>query len=276
MVSEKGKVSVSTVNGSSNDEIVKMFTNDMEAITDADSAVHHLLDRINEHGNKKDYMIKENVEIVVPFNNSLLEHDRYQFAFIDTPGSNNIEIDQESHLDNLESVLREQTNALPLFIADNSCLTGKDNGDLKKLLDAFEGGFSIQNIILVIAKADDLVKSDLSEEDAELIKQWNITTNMYVSQVIGIGEKKQDKMHWIQEGYRQRYEKAKPNIVELNAPNYNKTPCGRTLSIAVQESLSKELIASGIPHVENEILYFAKTYVYNLHNAALKEFSEAF
>ncbi len=259
-ISENGKIKIEARDEKNDDEIVKAITYGMDKITDADSAVYYLVDRINEYGNKKDNQIKENIEINVPFNNSLLENDRYQFAFIDTPGSNNIEIDQEAHMENLESILKEQTNALPIFIADNSCLTGKDNGELKKLLDTFEGGFSIQNIILVIAKSDDLVKSDLLEEDSELIKQWNITTKMYVSQIMGIGEKKQNKNHWIQEGYQQRYEKAKSYIVELNAPKYNKTPCGRSIPSDVRVHLPEGLIASGIPQVENEILYFAKTY----------------
>lgn len=146
-ISENGKIKIEGRDEKNDDEIVKAITYGMDKITDADSAVYYLVDRINEYGNKKDNRIKENIEI-----------------------------DQEAHMENLESILKEQTNALPIFIADNSCLTGKDNGELKKLLDTFEGGFSIQNIILVIAKSDDLVKSDLLEEDSELIKQWNITT----------------------------------------------------------------------------------------------------
>lgn len=261
-INPNGQIDVNVVNGSANDSIVKMIKCDLEDYHSPDEVLYKILDNINSLGIAEEQSINETIEIKIPFHSSILEQEDYQFAFIDTPGSNNVEIDQEAHLVNLKKILSEQTNALPIFVTERSQLTGNDNDELKKLLDNYEDGFSIQNQIIVIAKADSLVKSDLEEEVPNLINQWSITpTIMYVSQVIGIGEKKEDKEQWLQEGYKERYtQNTIESVLRLNAPSYNKTPCDRNIPEERKNELSKELIASGIPHVESEILYFARTY----------------
>lgn len=262
-IDRNGKIFVSAIGSvSKNDALIETLSKELDIYDNPDVIVYNILDRINSFGKDSVTDVNDIVEIKVPFRNSLLDHEKYQFAFIDTPGSNNAEVDQEMHLVNLESILKEQTNALSIFMAEKSCLSGNDNSDLKKLLDRFEKGFSIQNQIIVIAKADKLVKSELEEDAPSIIKQWNATpTIMYVCQGIAIGEKRDSSKEWIQPSNKDHYTKNKINeVIDLKVPNYNKTPCRRSMPKEISEELSDALLASGIPQVEWEIQYFAKRF----------------
>lgn len=259
-INDNAKINVLLKSGRKNAELINYLTADLSDENRPDYVMYIILDRINSKEFNSKYTIKENVDIQVPFITSILKHDNYQYAFIDTPGSNNVEINQEAHRENLESVLRTQTNALPILLVDRSCLAGNDNLELKKLLDRFDKGFSIPNQIIVITKADELVESDLKEDLPEVIKQWNVSpTIMYVSQVMGIAEKKEEKTNWIQVAYYERYNLSHEGVERLNPPRFNRTPCNR-FKVSDEKKLSPLLMASGIPQVESEIAYFAERY----------------
>lgn len=122
----------------------------------------------------------------------------YSFVFIDTPGSNNGDEAQKIHRENLEELMDEQTNALPIFVMGRNSLDSNDANDLRVLLENKEAGFALQNCIIAISMSDQLVEQQLSEEMPEKIKRWmNHPTIMYVSPIAAIGEKKADKHIWI-------------------------------------------------------------------------------
>jgi predicted GTPase len=222
--------------------------------------LHQIIENLNIEtgGNSHISEIKDSVTISVPFRNSELDTERYSFVFIDTPGSNNGDEAQRIHRQNLEELMDKQTNALPIFVMGRNSLDSNDANDLRTLLENKESGFSLQNCIIAISMADLLVEQQLSEEMPEKIKQWlNHPTIMFVSPIAAIGEKKIDKGKWIDQAYRQIYEKKLTDLTELMPPSYNETPCGRKISNERRASIPSLLFASGIPSLETEINYYA-------------------
>lgn len=194
----------------------------------------------------------------MPFRRSELDTDKYSFVFIDTPGSNNGDEAQKIHLENLEEGFEEQTNALPIRVMNRNSLDSNDANDLLDRLKKNEDGFALQNCIIAISMSDQLVEQQLSEEMPEKIKRGaNHPTIMYVSPIAAIGEKKADKHVWIDQAYRQIYEKKMGDLSEVNPPSYNETPCGRKMDDARRRMISPLLYASGIPSLETEINYYA-------------------
>jgi len=222
--------------------------------------IHQILENLNVDTSEDSRISKIDgtVTITVPFRKSELDTERYSFVFIDTPGSNNGNEAQKIHRENLEKLMDEQTNALPIFVMSRNSLDSNDTNDLRTLLESKEIGFAVQNCIIAISMSDQLVEQQLAEEMPDKIKQWlSHPTIMYVSPVAAIGEKKLNKDSWIDGAYRQLYERKVSDLVEVIPPRYNQTPCGRTISEGRKKALPSLLYASGLPSLETEINYFA-------------------
>ena len=232
-----------------------------EYLLNEESVLHQIIENLNKETSSEDSKLAEidgSVRITVPFRRSELDTEKYSFVFIDTPGSNNSDEAQAIHRENLERLMDEQTNALPIFVMGRNSLDSNDANDLRTLLENKEAGFAVQNCIIAISMSDQLVEQQLSEELPQKVKDWlNHPTIIFVSPVAAIGEKKTDKNTWIDQTYRQIYERKMSDLVEVCPPNYNETPCGRKMAEERVKAITSLLYASGVPSLETEINYFA-------------------
>jgi len=247
-------------NGEKDNEILEELLIGIEGLESEERIIHQIVENLNVETSEdsKIAKIEGTVEITVPFRNSELDIAKYPFVFIDTPGSNNGNEAQRIHRENLEKLMDEQTNALPVFVMGRNSLDSNDAKDLRTLLERKDAGFALQNCVIAISMSDQLVEQQLAEEMPEKIRQWmNHPTILYVSPVAAIGEKKEDKNNWIDDAYRQIYEKKVGDLIETVPPRYNATPCGRTISERRIKELSPLLYASGLPSLETEINYYA-------------------
>ena len=242
------------------EKLIEELERGTEALETEEQILHQIIENLNTESSTGSRIaeIKSIVDITVPFKCSNMDLENYSFVFIDTPGSNNSDEAQKIHRENLEKLMDEQTNALPVFVMGRNSLDSNDTNDLRVLLENKKAGFALQNCIIVISMSDQLVEQQLSEQMPEKIKQWmNHPTIMYVSPVAAIGEKKTDKGKWIDQAYKQIYDRKMADMIEVNPPEYNETPCGRKMSDAEKKSLSPLLFASGVPSLEKEINYYA-------------------
>lgn len=246
--------------GKVDDELISELFNGTEKLDSEEKILHQIIENLNTEASLESRIAKidSKVSISVPFRKSELDTEKYEFVFIDTPGSNNGDEAQKIHRENLEELMSEQTNALPIFVMSRNSIDSNDANDLRTLLESKEAGFALQNCIIAISMSDQLVEQQLSEEMPDKVKQWlSHPTIMYVSPIAAIGEKKADKRKWIDKAYKQIYEKKMGDITEVNPPNYNETPCGRKMNTARIKAISPMLYASGLPSLETEINYFA-------------------
>lgn len=246
--------------GDVDEDLIQELVNGTDGFTCEEQILHQIIENLNIETSEESLIaeIESSVRVTVPFRRSELDTEKYSFVFIDTPGSNNGDEAQKIHRENLEELMDEQTNALPIFVMGRNSLDSNDTNDLRVLLENKEAGFALQNCIIAISMSDQLVEQQLSEEMPEKIKRWmNHPTIMYVSPIAAIGEKKADKHIWIDQAYRQIYEKKMGDLSEVNPPSYNETPCGRKMTDARKKSITPLLYASGIPSLETEINYYA-------------------
>ncbi|MCR5743302.1 MAG: dynamin family protein [Lachnospiraceae bacterium] len=201
-----------------------------------------------------------NVSITLPFNESLLNRENCKIVIIDTPGSNNSNIDQTEHLESLKKMMGEQTNALPIFIMDRNQVVSNDNSELKNLVDEYKEGFSCPNCLVVFSKAENISDNALNQAIPPAFLNWHgKTTFMYVCAVGAIGEKKRgDK--WLDPEYQELYKKWKMNYDERSLPDHNIIPNGRVMDKNTRAEVSDALYATGIPSVEDEINYYIQRY----------------
>ena len=259
-LSINGKEILVSASDEKNDDLLDELLSNTESLCSEEEIIHQILENLNVETSEDSHIskIEGNVIVTLPFRKSELNTDKYSYVFIDTPGSNNGNEAQKIHRENLEKLMDEQTNALPIFVMSRNSLDSNDTNDLRTLLENKEVGFAVQNCIIAISMSDQLVEQQLAEEMPDKIKQWlSHPTIMYVSPVAAIGEKKTDKASWIDGAYRQLYERKVSDLVDVVPPKYNQTPCGRAISDGRKKALSPLLYASGLPSLETEINYFA-------------------
>lgn len=203
-----------------------------------------------------------NVCIKLPFSKSILDQKDSKVVFIDTPGSNNSDIDQQQHRLSLEKLMGEQTNALPVFVMDRNQVISNDNNEVKSLIDDNKTGFSNPNCIIVFSKAENIPRSAFNQTIPLPFLNWHgKTTFLYTCAVGAIGCKKEDPT-WLDPEYKDCYSDWKIKFDKDNRilPQHNIVPCGRTMDRAIRSQIDDELYATGIPSVEDEINYYVSRY----------------
>ncbi len=229
-----------------------------DTLSNEQEIIHFILDKINNANDTEDPVshIDNCISVYVPFHNSRLNFDDYSFCFIDTPGSNNGE--EKSHRATLEELMMDQTNALPLVVATRGSLASNDSFDLRELLTVMEDGFSKQNCIIAISMSDELVSTQIKEDIPDSVREGvSDPTIMYVSPVAAIGVRKDNSVEWIDQTYKEIFESKVSALLKTQPPDYNMTPCKRSLSKEDKESLDPLSYASGLPSLEQELNYFA-------------------
>lgn len=233
---------------------------------DADGAtvIRSILNVLNASSDESDWQenIGNNIVIEVPFCKSILNNSTAKIVLIDTPGSDNSNVNQQAHRVSLEDLMQHQTNALPVFIMDREKIEGNDNNDVKELIDSNKSGFSSPNCLVVFSKAERLGVSNLKKTIPTSFLNWHgRITYLYVCAVGALGAKK-DKPEFVDADYADAYKKWKRCYAddELSLPQYNSIPCGREIAPTIKGSINDELFASGIPSLEDEINYYVEKY----------------
>ena len=240
------------------EKLLSLLFSGCEECSNEQEIIHLVLDRLNSTTEDENPIttIENCVSVYTPFSKSKLDFEHYSFCFIDTPGSNNG--DEKSHRANLEDLMLDQTNALPIVVATRNALTSNDSFDLRNLLNEMEDGFSKQNCIIAISMSDELVTSQIKEEIPDSVREGiSDPTIMYVSPIAAIGVKKEEAVDWIDEAYKEIFEMKVGSLTKTIPPQYNMTPRGRKLTDTEIKEMDKLLYASGLPSLEQELNYFA-------------------
>lgn len=233
----------------------------------ADVIMHVILDYFNQP-DKDDEFLKKidwNVSIKVPFVNSLLTDSEARIVFYDTPGSNNKELDQTAHKDALDEFLDKQTNAFPILLTKKDEMTANDVVNIQKQLDDHRSNFSNSNCLVVVSQCDRYTKDELEQSIPTLVKDWHgRSTILFTSPIAAIGEQKKDKNSWQDSSYKQAFDRwvagQESEKTRSCLPDLNVIPCeGREIP-DIKGRVPEMLYDTGIPSVENEILYHVKNY----------------
>ena len=247
------------------DKLKEIYGKDISEVS-AKKLLHDTLDFLNEsEGHSLLEKIGWNLVVKAPFANSVLSESDSEIILYDTPGSNNATLNQQAHREALEQMMSEQTNALPVFVATRDSISSNDNYKIKNLLDDYSDNFSNPNCIIVLSKSDKLTKSELDQDlPPEIIKWHGKSTVLFVTPVGAIGERKVDKDNWIDESYKDAFyewqKKMQDEKSRIDLVKHNIIPCNRNDMDKVKESCSQELFDTGIPSLENEILFYIQNY----------------
>ena len=248
------------------DYLKERYKKDDISDVSAKKLIHDTLDFLNESsGYPLLDKIGWNLVVKAPFANSILSEADSEIILYDTPGSNNASLNQQAHREALEQMMSEQTNALPVFVATRDSISSNDNDRIKNLLDDYSDNFSNPNCIIVLSKADRLTRSELDQElPSDIIKWHGKSTVLFVTPVGAIGERKVDKDKWIDESYKDAFyewqKKMQDEKSRVDLVKHNIIPCNRNDIDKVKDSCSQELFDTGIPSLENEIMFYIQNY----------------
>ena len=198
------------------------------------------------------------VELRLPFKNSNLNTENdICYSICDTPGSNNDE--NREHFECLMNVLRDQTNALPIFVVDKHTQASTDNNTLLTLLADHKEEFSTPYTLIVMNKADTLVGGEIKRSISEIfINQFMTPRVYYVSSLQCVAAKKEnggiDVSEWMSQ-----------TPWEI----YNENIRGKHKNLHLYNNSTKdyaeyplELIESGMLDVEDAVNEFAEKFAY--------------
>lgn len=134
------------------------------------------------------------IDVFIPFINSKLPTDRFDFVIYDTPGSNSAS--NATHFAVLNEALSSQTNALPIILTTPDTMDDVNNEKLLKLIHDNENKLDTTNGLIVINKADEKARRTLEEKkdtiDRLKLSKWKSTRIFFVSALLGLAAKKDD------------------------------------------------------------------------------------
>ena len=230
----------------------------------------------------------EVIKVRTTFKHSFLPLDKFQFVIYDTPGSNSVQF--REHAEVLKNSLEQQTNGLPIFVTTPDSMDEKDNTELIAIINELGGALDVSNMMLVINKSDDKAKATLEKkvenQDSLVLTKWKANRAYFVSSIVGLGGKKENKNEWIDADYEDVYsgrerkfgDPSEKNYLRLFEYNILPADAKERIKKRTEEIKNSELLLwnSGIPCVEEEIGIFAQKYaLYNKCFEAIKYLSEA-
>lgn len=277
-------------NSTCSKEIIKKLQEIVDSEFTHDEIFHmnKALDIINNYssGDPKEHNIGDIIEVEIPFRNTSLPVEEFDFVIYDTPGSNSD--NNVKHFEVLKDALDEQTNALPIFLTTPDTMDAKDNNELLELIEDTGTALDTTNSIIVVNKSDEkgpaaLAKKKESGKDLKITK-WKPTGIFFVSSLIGIASKKNNpvaKEEWLDEDMHRLYKRNKGEyeddemkLFEYNIVDQSK----RDQDIQYKDdALSTHLYKnSGLEAVESEIVEYARKYaLYNKCKQASAYLQEA-
>lgn len=219
------------------------------------------------------------IEVCVPFVNSRLPLEEFDFAIYDTPGSDS---NHKDHLEVLKDSLQGQTNGLPIFVTTPDEMDKEKNNEIIEIIERMGETLDQTSTMVIVNKSDEKdsgVLEDKKKKGNELrITKWRSLRVFFVSSVMGLGSKKEkplEKKSWRDKQYfkvfKQQYDSFSDpeDDFYMQLYKYNFLPQNRAdqvLSEAGKVTSGEQLILlnSGIGSVEEEIAIFAHKYaLYN-------------
>ena len=291
-----------TVNGGT---YTVCFDTDNPTVTGADEAVRTLIDgHIHEgsdmiarmyhylkflnasHPFGDDYTDGELITITVPYTNTLLPTDKFDFVIYDTPGSNSAS--NRKHFEVLKDALAVQMNALPIILTTPDTMDNTDNDALLTLIHTHESKLDTTNGLIIVNKADDKGPRSLSEKrekiDVLKLTKWKSTRIFFVSSILGLASKKNDphdESSWfdldIYEIYLKNsslYESGERRLYTYNIIDRSRQ---YDYDISAQDGVNALLMYnSGLASIELELANYAQRYAQYLKcREAIRYLTEA-
>lgn len=217
--------------------------------------IHEFVNFMNENTCKEwfDGNVIEAIKLAIPFKDSTLNTQAgFSYSIYDTPGSNNGE--NNMHLQELQSVLKQQTNALPIVLIPRTQQKGTQTKELLEKLIKHKDGFSMPYALIVIPMADDLSNFKLTPANFITDIFFNIRI-FYVSALQGLAAKMVDitENNWLDNDSYKEYHRSVMNPNRESFRKYNN-------SVKAYPALPHDLVESGILDVEEAINDFAMNY----------------
>lgn len=217
---------------------------------------------------KKD--ISDIVTVRLPFKKTNFLNEEFDFIIYDTPGSNSEQ--NAEHFGLLQKAIKEQTNALPIFVTDLETLSANDNKNLYDLIEKAKDSLDIINAIVVVNKADRKGEKELGNfknKVSELtITKLGLKRFFLMSSILGIASKKEnpdDVKEWIDSDVFERYDETKQkylsgkrklydyNVIQKDKISEKNNICSEDRSIILYRN-------SGLESVEKEITEYAQKF----------------
>ena len=222
-------------------------------------------------------IIGEIIDIQIPFHNSTLPTEKFDFVIYDTPGSNSDT--NKKHLEILESSLDSQTNALPVFLTTPDTMDSTDNEKLLSLIEKTGTALDVTNAIIVVNKSDEKGANALNNkrekcEDLKITK-WKSTRIYFVSSIIALASKRtnpHDEDSWFDEDTFEIFDDKcrKYESGDRKLYTYNIIDKSKELTLGEEDlTLNEQLFYnSGLAGIETEIADYAQRYA--LYNKCLQ------
>ena len=257
-------------------------------IEGAEKRLYYFLQKLNEYAakdNKKaNPEIGDVIEISVPFGQTYLPIDKYEFVIYDTPGTDSAS--NPEHFEVLKKSLEEQTSGLPILVSTPDSMDNSNYKDLIESKDEYGRALDLENLIIVVNKSDGKSTNELlrlTETIDKMIVTENEYKNLYfASSVIGLGAKKclDNIDEWLDEDYECTFFDKNSRFENRNHKfytrlyDYNIVPENikdKTLTHCDVDSDDKYFLwNSGIPSIEIGIGNFAEKFAqYNKCNQAV-------
>ena len=192
------------------------------------------------------YSDGELISITVPYTNTMLPTDKFDFVIYDTPGSNSAS--NKEHFKVLNDALTAQTNALPIILTTPDSMDSTDNDLLLDLIHNNANKLDTTNALIVVNKSDEKMNRALEEKKLKIDKlkltKWKSTRIFFVSALLGLASKKENP-HCIDNWHDEdMYE-----LFEEKAHRYEKFDDARSLYQFNIVDKSRNLPADRIPDV---------------------------
>ncbi|MBQ8922211.1 MAG: dynamin family protein [Oscillospiraceae bacterium] len=178
-----------------NDEVKAMIQAQIQNGKDTIAKMYHYLKFLNANRPFGEmFNDGELITVTLPYVNTLLPTDKFDFVIYDTPGSNSAS--NREHFRVLNEALTVQTNALPIILTTPDTMDNTDNDALLNLLHTHESKLDTTNGLIVINKADDKGPRSLGEKrdkiDGLKLTKWKSTRIFFVSSILGLASKKEN------------------------------------------------------------------------------------
>lgn len=233
--------------------------------------MYHLLKRLNtKYPFGKTYEDGPLIEVTLPYINSLLPTDKFDFVIYDTPGSNSAS--NREHFAVLNEALTAQTNALPIILTTPDSMDSTDNDVLLDLIHGYENKLDTTNGLIIVNKADDKGPRSLMQKrdkiDGLKLTKWKSTRIFFVSSILGLAGKKShphDESCWydldsfeIFEKNSSLYETGERKLYDFNIIDKSRV---LDFDLSEKDGINTMLLYnSGLASIELEIANFAKRY----------------
>lgn len=270
-----------------NEAVKTLISGHIHEGDDKIARMYHYLKFLNaSHPFGEVYSDGELISITVPYTNTMLPTDKFDFVIYDTPGSNSAS--NKEHFEVLKEALSVQMNALPIILTTPDTMDNTDNDALLTLIHTHESKLDTTNGLIIVNKADDKGPRSLSEKrdkiDGLKLTKWKSTRIFFVSSILGLASKKNDphsEDSWFDLDTFEIYEKNSSlyESGERKLYTYNIIDRSRQYDydITAQDGVNALLMYnSGLASIELELANYAQRYAqYVKCHEAIKYLTEA-